>query len=520
MGRHLTILEVSQKQAFIFESNKLKDNVNNSAIIAQITDARYIEKAVGDQTVFDAEKNLVYSGGGHTVLEFASKEQSIKCVSAVTRKVRESFNGLEMFAKTIEYDNHLAPGDNLKNLTASLERKKALRKSAFHQGSFGIEAVDTNTLKPMLAESEKQSKDFMISNQKETGVPEGFHAVDKLENLGGKKGESNFVAIVHIDGNAMGKRMESFYEAHKKEDWDTYKNNLRKFSESIDADFKQSYSDMEAFVAQNIKDGHLSELNLQNNNFPVRRLITAGDDICFIAEGRIGIECAVAFIKALVTKTNPIDHKGYSACAGVAIVHQKYPFFKAYELAELLCSNAKKFGASLDPVGNGKDVSAIDWHIEYGEIKDTLGEIRLEYTTADGQQMELRPYIVHATDEINKLENTRQYANFKKMLMCLSKMDKKSGDSGDTAYARGKIKELRNVLKKGEEAAKYFIKFNKLEEFVLEGFFSAYQEQDMSMLFQGKADQYRVFEKTYDDKNRCVLFDAIEIMDTFVSLED
>lgn len=51
-----------------------------------------------------------------------------------------------------------------------------------------------------------------------------------------------------------------------------------------------------------------------------------------------------------------------SACAGVAIVHQSYPFYKAYEIAESLCSSAKKYNASLDKEGCA-NACAIDWHI-------------------------------------------------------------------------------------------------------------------------------------------------------------
>ena len=38
--------------------------------------------------------------------------------------------------------------------------------------------------------------------------------------------------------------------------------------------------------------------------------------------------------EALNKQINAEDKEGYAACAGVAIVHQKYPFYKAYELAE------------------------------------------------------------------------------------------------------------------------------------------------------------------------------------------
>ncbi len=69
MQRYLTILEVSQKQAYIFASNKLKENIVNSEVIARILSPEYLTKVLRD-TGYSDEKNMVYSGGGHTILEF------------------------------------------------------------------------------------------------------------------------------------------------------------------------------------------------------------------------------------------------------------------------------------------------------------------------------------------------------------------------------------------------------------------------------------------------------------------
>ena len=59
----------------------------------------------------------------------------------------------------------------------------------------------------------------------------------------------------------------------------------------------QSFSAMK--FRERIKSEKLKELNLKDSFFPVRRIITAGDDICFVSEGKIGIECAVEYMKAL-----------------------------------------------------------------------------------------------------------------------------------------------------------------------------------------------------------------------------
>ena len=515
--RYLTILEVSQKQAYIFASNKLRDNIVNSAVIAWVMSGEYFEEAVNDKSVFSKEVNLVYSGGGHTILEFAEKIQAYEATKRITTRIMKEYPGIEVFAATMAYDEAENPGENIKNLIKKLERKKAMRSAAFHQGSFGVERIDSNTLKPIMVmgERNKPVKNEMPAQEKlvdENLSAEEFQNVYEFEKLGGSKGESNFIAVVHIDGNAMGKRVERIYSDNKKVDWKTYKEKIRRFSESIDEDFKSAYKDMVQQIEKNIKNGYLEDLDMKDKNFPVRRIITAGDDICFVAEGRIGLECAVTFIKALNKKVNKEDKEGYAACAGVAIVHQKYPFYKAYELAELLCSNAKKFGAALSADHSGKDVSAIDWHIEFGEVKDTLEEIRGEYRTEEGAHLELRPYIVTASEEIEKRESIRQYNHFKKLITAMQKQE--------IAYARGKLKELRSVLKQGEMEAMRYMKFYKMEDIALEGYQGVFVEVDYNAAKQGKGLERNIFLVTEDGEMRCLLFDAIELLDTYIALEE
>ena len=175
-------------------------------------------------------------------------------------------------------------------------------------------------------------------------------------------------------------------------------------------------------------------------------------------------------------------------------MHQKYPFYQAYDLAEKLCSNAKKFGAALgseketDDSYNGANVSSIDWHIEYGEIKDTLKEIRNQYITADGNHLEMRPYIINAGSDVNKKEKVRTYDNFKSQIGELQKQD--------FDYARGKLKELRSVLKQGETATQSYIQFNNLSK------------------------DFGTFQAGFDGIKRSQIFDALEIADTYISLED
>ena len=508
MAHALVKMEVSQKQAYIFSSNKLKNNVSNSEDIAWIMDPEYFKLIAGESGLFVKEKNLVYSGGGHIVLEFEEKETAVSFVKLATFQIHKDYPGIEVFAKVLEYidkDGKKAKPmiKKMKELSQKLERKKATRLSSFHQGTFGIEKIDSTTLKPVLKSvngikcEEQQS---MLDEERKPDarflIP-GYKLASKFEDLGGSHGESSFIAVVHIDGNAMGARVEKLYKEGENGTaaWDTFKGKLLTFSESIDDDFKNSYTEMIQKVRERIKSEKLKELNLKDSFFPVRRIITAGDDICFVTDGRIGIECAREFIKALLKKKNAHDKKGYAACAGVAIVHQKYPFYQAYELAEKLCSNAKKFGAALgsekekDASYNGANVSSIDWHIEYGEVKDTLKEIRNQYITADGNHLETRPYIINAGSDVDKKEKVRRYDKFKEQIEMIQKQD--------SDYARGKLKELRSVLKQGETATQSYIQF-----------------------FNTLSKDFGTFQAGFDGIKRSQIFDALEIADTYISLED
>lgn len=508
--KYLVILEVSQKQAYIFQYKKLVNNISASSLIEYVTGSEYFKKAaVG----YSKEKNMVYQGGGHTVLEFVSEEIAREFVKKITRKILEEFDGLEVFAKIEPYQTDKTPAENETDLIKALEEKKSKRAASFYQGRFGVEKMSNNN---------KEETDLAEEHKEYFSKPESnyntFSLAKKFQNLGGSKDESNFIAVIHIDGNLMGKRVadlvgEEFDQYDKisektEEGWQKYKEVKADFSKRIDDDFKASLYDMFHIVEKNYKKGNLKSLSLKKDEhekviFPVRKIIAAGDDICLVTEGRIGLECAVAYLKAIWEKENGVDHKNYSACAGVAIVHQKYPFYKAYELAEELCSNAKKFIAKLDENATA-NVCAIDWHIEYGEMENGLSNIRQQYITTEGNHLEMRPYIVCGDEKLLEKEKVRRYAHFKQMVQSLGKEE--------AIAARGKMKSLRTVLKDNEQTAMNYLKSNLIEDM-------AWEARDCYQLTETNQSE-KLFYTTYDEEKRNILFDALEIMDTFVALEE
>ena len=499
MKKYLLILEVSQKQAYIFKSKKLKNNIAASDIIRYVTDTDFFNSL---NAGFNEDKNLVYSGGGHAVLVFESRDEAVSFAESVSRKIMEKFRDLEMFMKITETDPDKSNSENIKELIRQLEVKKSVRRSTFSQGRFGFETMEFSEItkkkdgdtEKLLPENYTHKKEI---DDREFSVTAPFDKANEFEKLGGSKGESNFIAVVHIDGNRMGARVADFDSKADSLGFEEYAAKKKAFSESIDRDFTDAYFEMLAVVKEKIENGTLKSLDFSKNCFPVRRVVMAGDDICFVTEGRIGLECAAEYINILSKKTNSADGKSYSACAGVAVVHQKYPFYKAYKLAESLCDNAKKYIANRDGEAD-KHTSAIDWHIEYGEIfgsvlgaretdnRNYMGigsDSRIDIIADREKLLSSRPYVICSDDEPTKAES---YAGFKSMVRDVNRYESKAEKEEGALAARGKLKTLRNIMKKGEKYAHQYLKDARIN------------------------DGIAVNNRT---------FDALEIMDTFIDFK-
>src|SRR5699024_3977921 len=127
-------------------------------------------------------------------------------------------------------------------------------------------------------------------------------------------------------------------------------------------------------------------------------------------------------------------------------------------------------------------------------------------------QLELRPYIGEAPLYVKEKEHIRLYENFKKLMRGFS--------DEEISYARGKIKELRRYLKQGEESAKYYMKTNLIDELGLIGYQGIYEEIIYKGVGSGKSLEEKTFIETKDRKKRCLLFDVIEAIDTFIALDE
>jgi hypothetical protein len=497
------ILEVSGKQDYIFSEKRLKGNGDRSAEIAHVTGGGFLRETAGE--LYDEGENLIYAGGGHAVLQFPAAEAAKAFARQVSEAVLRRYPGMELFLTELPYDPEKKPGKNLQDLIQALERKKALRRGGFSRRSWGVEALDPVTFRP--AAMEEQAREHA---PKPVEPPEGWTFPDSFEALTGK---DNFIAVVHIDGNAMGARVNRLYASHgDPEDWAGFCRSAKRFSEGIQADFTAAFREMAEEVARQRE--LWAKLKLKEGLLPLRPVILAGDDVCFVSAGSLGLTCARSFLDKLGWKKNREDGLSYAACAGVAVVHQKYPFHVAYDLAEELCSNAKRFGAELDPAGR---VSAMDWHIDFGQLKGKLTAIREDYATEDGRRLELRPVTVTVPEGVDgsAAGGVRTWAFFRALCSAMQ------GEYGKVA--RSKIKDLREALKQGDTESRFFLRDKGVTDFLSHCFDAQHGENAAAEAFRQLRESGGLRKEAFRELGgvyRCLLFDAIEMIDHCVFLKE
>ena len=544
MGRYVTLLEIGRKQKYIFNSSRLAENIGASTIIRMATEED-VQKFYDKKTV-----KVIYEGGGNALYVFPNPEAGQEFARLYSSYIMNRYPGITLYLVGYELKDGESVKDGIDQCYKKLNQKKNNRSHGIGVIDYGATVRCASTNLPAVPHDRFRNipnplKHTNLSAEAlkklEIGystTPREFHNLllkdatgnqylsellpmartnhiyrfpTRLDDLGRSMNDKSYIAVIHIDGNGMGRKMIALNEKLARRDNESledfnqrYIQGLGDFSRGIRMRYAQAMKETVQELVNNI-DILEKELSLQHKEeityLPIRPLIMAGDDICFVTDGRIGVETARIFLEKLQKKSDIEEVKGmtFHACAGVAIVKAHFPFSEAYDLAEELCQNGK------NQIPEGAEASYIDWHLEQGELLDSLKDIRSQYVADDGVILTMKPYQVAGRKAEQRLEDG--FLHFADAMKMVKDGTKDTADS-KKQIARSKVKGLRDVLHRGQVETEFYMKSNQIADIL-----------DCTD-WMGKAESFGFKEMEADGKIHHIFFDAMEMMDTYIRLED
>ena len=516
------LLDTRSIQKYVFGSNKLKtntgasylvDGIFNEAMLTVLQESGLKMPAEGWETVKklqmeqDAgiECEIAYIGGGNMLVLVRKGDASLEICRELVKKwslkVLIHAPGLKTGVAIGELS--LAKDEFQSSLAALYQQLKANQNNILPQvdlpyTGFTVECdysgkaanifnKDYKRLVSAEVEAKIRAYPYAASKNRadyKTSLGDSYEFCSELESIGYTEGES-YISVIHIDGNNMGVKFS----------------NCRDMSERKALSLKVKKTVQQAFeylvnkiIAEyNSYAAVLDMSKLQQGSkqlLPLRPIIIGGDDITFICPGRMGLQYAESFIKYVNSEdlldddlyehikaaTGKQFSKSLSCCAGVAIVPAKYPFFRAYELAEQLCDEAKSLSRQ-------DDGSYLDFAVLHGEKYADIKLLREEQYTTNVGSLHYGPYNV-----LGSRKDKHSLAALFALTALLS----------DAKMPHNKVKDLRRVLHESKHSMSIFLEnCPELQQVVK----------------QQVAEQAVTADSLWENGSVTRYIDAIEIMD-------
>jgi len=394
----LFYLDIDSVQDFIFSSNRLRMITGASSLLDDINRRQTLElwKNHNSNNNPHSDANFIHSSGGQTKLLFDSEKKANDFGRDLKKVYHENGVSVTIHCETVTNGDEKAA---LQKAEAAMARKKyqkynhhtrpaapfikycqecCRKPAAVLLQPTSVRPGDNKTMEPC--------EDCLRKWQAGTGKVPLFSDYNfdlEIAKIAGNDAKS-FVALVALDGNAMGKkisRLNNFAD-------------LKGFSTATEEVLQSSLlSTMTKFFPP----------DCSNNIKGFRPLICGGDDIMFICKADMALEYTLELIDNIRNKSSETELLNYEPLhmsAGVIFMKQKYPFAIAARLVSSLLSSAKMKSRK------NSDRAAIDYHIVSSGASENIKDLRLqeglEKRDFDGSLFALsnRPY---TTTEIQQL---------------------------------------------------------------------------------------------------------------------
>jgi hypothetical protein len=305
---------------------------------------------------------VIYTGGGITMIAFQSvynipaEQIYLKVNRELSRIVLQNTGGMLKF--TTEYiETDFSDFNRDRNMLVGRLKKKTFEMLQTFPFS-GITGTDYSVYDSEPASGRPAEKTpFQSGIKKEYSrktqffelIPEEmrskYHFADDYANLGADD-TNNRVAMVHIDGNDMGKLYRKILGNAS-----VYENGIRTGRE-FSLRIQKIYREIMKRAVHNLvyrleEDGEffskIPVLKDDRTAIPLCPVVLGGDDVTFLCASKIALSFSELFLREIsdVNFETVSGAQPLSACAGIAFIKPGFPFSQAYQLSEALCNSAK-----------------------------------------------------------------------------------------------------------------------------------------------------------------------------------
>jgi len=299
MSKYLYGASVHGIQEYIFATNELKSIVGASEIIKNI--AKTIDE--------NYKENIIINAAGNIKLIFDEKSEFEDLVKNFVKKTKQKAFGLNISQAVVSFEN-----GKLKEAFSELENNLNIQKN---RADIPLD-MSINILK-----NAPKSAKPIVENEKDRATLQKENANISTSSM--PKNRKNKTAVIHADGNGLGAMIAAMSK------------NLKS-----DAEVKKAYKDFSTNLEIATQNAYtLAKDGIKESE--IREIILGGDDLTVVCSANIALEFTNKYLAAFESQTKEIfKNEGLNACAGIAYANHKYPFHYAVNLAESLCSYAKK----------------------------------------------------------------------------------------------------------------------------------------------------------------------------------
>lgn len=221
------------------------------------------------------------------------------------------------------------------------------------KGSFV--SIEEEMMEDLGANFRDSPTDLIALLEKSQLIPCADTPAQSLSDLAG----GGYLALIHADGNNIGKRYQEWRESGPKGGLVS------------EAHGEQFFHSMRVAVRQALVKAIHTVFAATPQSYSL--LMLGGDDLLLVCSAPL----ALPFVQTYAEALKPIllsDGQPLSIGAGVAIAKDTFPFYRLHEIAETLADSAKRRYRAAPKLG-----SVVDWHVSTSSwVSDAIDERRAD----------------------------------------------------------------------------------------------------------------------------------------------